>query len=154
MEKTSPFHDTLTIERHFKAPVARVWKTFRDQELKSRWFKAPDGYVVAERGLDFRVGGKEVLRGHFPNGMATSYDATIYDIVDEHRIIYAYDLLIDGKRFSVSLVTVELREEAGGTKLYFTEQNTYVNAPADAHASRIKGISWHLDNLAKVLENT
>lgn len=31
------------------------------------------------------------------------------------------------------------------TTLLFTEQNTYINAPQDANASRIRGVSWHLE---------
>jgi hypothetical protein len=131
METKLPFHDTFTLERTFKAKASKVFEAFRNLELKSQWFKAPADYNMAERSLDFRVGGREVMRGSFPNGTATSYDATFYDIVENERIVYVYDLL---------------------TKLLFTEQNTYINAPADANANRILGVSWHLDNLEKLFQ--
>lgn len=153
MDTKLPFHDTFTLERSFKAKVSKVFDAFRNIELKSQWFVAPSDYTVAERSLDFRVGGREVLRGSFPNGTSTFYDATFYDIVENERIIYVYDLLINGKRFSVTLATIELKEEEEQTKLLFTEQNTFVNAPADANASRIEGVSWHLDNLEKLLQS-
>ena len=150
-EPKLPFHDVFTLTRLLKAPPARVFAAFRDIDLKSKWFIAPGDYQIAERSLDFRVGGKEVLRGKFDNGTTTSYDATYYDITDNERIIYAYDLLINGSRFSVTLATILFRAKDGGTELSFTEQNVYVNAPADAHASRIKGVAWHLDNLDQAL---
>lgn len=152
MENVQAFHDTFTIDRLMKARISRVFDAFCKLELKSQWFIAPAGYKIAERSLDFRVGGREILRGQFPNGTATSYDATFYEILENQRIIYAYDLLINGKRFSVTLATVELREENGGTRVLFTEQNIYLNAPADANQSRIQGVSWHLENLEKLLE--
>ncbi|WP_141732364.1 SRPBCC domain-containing protein [Oligoflexus tunisiensis] len=152
METKMPFHDTFTLERTFKARVSKVFDAFRKIELKGQWFIAPADYNVSERSLDFRAGGREVLRGSFPNGTTTSYDATYYDIVENERIVYVYDLLINGTRFSVTLATIEMKEEGGTTKLLFTEQNTYINAPADANASRIRGVSWHLDNLEKLLQ--
>jgi uncharacterized protein YndB with AHSA1/START domain len=152
METKLPFHDTFTLERTFKAKASKVFEAFRNLELKSQWFKAPADYNMAERSLDFRVGGREVMRGSFPNGTATSYDATFYDIVENERIVYVYDLLINGLRFSVTLATIEMKEEGGVTKLLFTEQNTYINAPADANANRILGVSWHLDNLEKLFQ--
>src|SRR6478735_12060942 len=148
MEHVTPFHDTLVIERRFKASPAKVFDAFRKPELKSRWFMGPEGYVEVERLIEFWVGGREILKGRFPDGKATSYDGHYYDIVDNRRIVYAYDLLINGQRFSVTLATIEFREDNGGTHLLFTEQNTYIHAPKDAHASRIHGISWHMDNLA------
>nr|AIA11415.1 Activator of Hsp90 ATPase homolog 1-like protein [uncultured bacterium] len=151
MEKVQPFHDTFTLDRHIKASPAKVFDAFRNPELKSKWFVGPAGYEVAERSIDFRIGGREILRGKFPDGKTTSYDATFYDIVDGQRIVYAYDLVINGKRFSVTLATVEFRESAGGTRLLFTEQNTYIHAPTDAHTSRQQGVNFHIDNLVELL---
>lgn len=145
-----PFNDVFTLERTFKAPVSKVYNAFKDFDLKCKWFVAPPGYELAERSLDFRVGGKEIMRGQFPSGKKTSYDATFYDIVENERIIYAYDLLINDERFSVTLATISFWEEGGQTHMTFTEQNAYVNAPENANASRMEGVSWHLDNLTKL----
>ncbi len=151
METKLPFHDVFTLERTFKAKASKVFEAFQKIDLKGQWFIAPADYKISERSLDFRVGGKEVLRGSFPNGTKTSYDALYYDIVENQRIVYVYDLLINDVRFSVTLATVEFIEEGGKTKLLLTEQNTFINAPADANASRIHGVSWHLDNLEKII---
>lgn len=48
---------------------------------------------------------------------------------------------------------MEIKENGASTTLLFTEQNTYINAPADANAQRIRGVSWHLDNLLNLVEN-
>lgn len=145
-----PFHDILKLERTLKAPASRVFDAFRKLELKRRWFTAPSDYQELERSIDFRLGGKEILRGKFPSGLTTSYEATFYDIVEDSRIVYAYDLLHNGQRFSVTLATIELQSEGSTTHLTFTEQNVYLNAPADANESRIRGVSWHLDQLEKL----
>ena len=46
--------------------------------------------------LDFRVGGRERSRGTAPDGRAYTYEALYQDIVPARRIVYTYDMLLDG----------------------------------------------------------
>jgi uncharacterized protein YndB with AHSA1/START domain len=48
-----------------------------------------------------------------------------HDIVDGERIVFAYDLLLDGRLISVSLTTVEVRPDGDGTRLVFTEHGAF-----------------------------
>ena len=43
------------------------------------------------------------------------------------RIVYAYDMHLEGTRISVSLGTVELEPEGDGTRLTYTEQGAYLD---------------------------
>jgi uncharacterized protein YndB with AHSA1/START domain len=55
-------HRTLSIERSYPAPPARVFEAFADPGTKRRWFAEDTGFEVDEFALDFRVGGFERTR--------------------------------------------------------------------------------------------
>ena len=68
--KTPPVvHGSFTIERTYAAKVPRVFAAWADIETKARWFIGPpDTWKLLQRELDFRVGGKELLRGEHSSG--------------------------------------------------------------------------------------
>ena len=57
-----------------------------------------------------------------------------HDIVPEQRIVYAYDLVLDGRLVSVSLATIELHPEGSGTRLVFTEHGAFLDGLDDPAA--------------------
>src|SRR5690242_12028348 len=95
-------HASFTLERHYDAPVALLYKAFSDQEAKSRWFGGGAEWDMQSREFDFRVGGKEHLSGKWKSGMVSTFDAVYRDIVPEQRIVYCYDMHLDGRHISVS----------------------------------------------------
>jgi hypothetical protein len=56
-------HATFTLERRYPVPPSRVFGAWVDPVAKARWFSTGDSHQ-----LDFRVGGREVARGHAPAG--------------------------------------------------------------------------------------
>ena len=119
MTERSVEHATFVVERTYDATPARVFAAWAEPEAKARWFRGPDERV-AEFELDFRVGGREINRGAV-EGQEYTYEALYQDIVPDERIVYAYDMHMAGERISVSLGTVELTPEGGGTRLTYTE---------------------------------
>lgn len=117
-------HD-FTIERRFRQTPAQAFRAFADPELKQRWFGLPEGWTDANWELDFRVGGSEVSVGRDPRGALHEFRSRYHDIVDGERIVFAYDLLLDGRLISVSLTTVEVRPDGDGTRLVFTEHGAF-----------------------------
>ncbi|MDR3506956.1 MAG: SRPBCC family protein [Caulobacteraceae bacterium] len=143
---------TFTIERVLKASPARVFAAYASLEAKSAWFKAPSDIETLNRDFDFRVGGKERFRARWPGGMVTDFQATYHDIVENERIILAYDMFQNDDKLSVSLLTLELRAEGDTTRLIHTEQGSYLIGGAEAVKGREHGTTWHVDNLVAVLE--
>ncbi len=120
-------HDTFTLERTYGASPRQVFAAWANPEAKARWFGGPsDRWTSTERSMDFRVGGQERAGGLFKDGMTSLFVCTYLDIVDQERIIYAYDMFVDGVKISVSLATIEIVPTAsGGTLLRVTEHGAY-----------------------------
>jgi uncharacterized protein YndB with AHSA1/START domain len=153
MTETMPrsvVHDTFSIERTYPVPVERVFAAWKTIEAKAQWFANDEGVeVVGTHTLDFRPGGTERFTAK-AEGMTFEFAATYYDIVGDERIVWAYDMLMDGRRISASLATVELAPVAGGTKLVLTEQGAYLDG-LDTNAQRAEGTEQFLNNLGSYL---
>jgi uncharacterized protein YndB with AHSA1/START domain len=146
-------HGHFTIERHYDATPARVFKAFADPAIKAKWFIGPEGWSQIAREVDFRVGGDELLQGRFPSGMETRFDARYYEIIENERIAYSYDMHLSGRHHSLSVATVELFPEGGGTTFVFTEQVAFFDG-TDAEqgaAMRKRGTNSHFDRIAQYL---
>jgi uncharacterized protein YndB with AHSA1/START domain len=142
-------HD-FTIERHLRQTPEQTFQAFANPELRQRWFRVPDSWTETEWSLDFRVGGSEVNAGRDDRGSHHLFRSRFHDIVEGARIVFAYDLLVDGRLTSVSLTTVELRPETGGTHLVFTEHGAFLD-DLDDSSERAHGTGLLLDRLETVL---
>jgi uncharacterized protein YndB with AHSA1/START domain len=143
-------HATFSIERTFASTPALVFAAWAEPRAKARWFAGPDNWKETIREFDFRVGGRERLSGIWPGGRVSAFDARYLDIAPSQRIIYVYDMHIDGAKISVSLATVEFKPAAIGTRMIFTEQGAFLDGYDDA-GSREQGTRGLLDKLEAAL---
>jgi uncharacterized protein YndB with AHSA1/START domain len=111
--------------------------------------------IAEEFEMDFRVGGSDVAafrfgeKSPFP-GLPLVYRTTYFDIVEDRRIVYAYNLSMGGKVISASLVTFEFLAAGDETEVLFTEQGAYFEG-ADGPAMRQQGWQGLLDRLGQHL---
>jgi uncharacterized protein YndB with AHSA1/START domain len=150
MIERSVVHATFVIERTYDAAPARVFKAWADPAAKAIWFVRSEGWKPEAYEMDFRIGGREHLKGGSPGGPTHTFDAQYQDIVPDHRIIYTYDMHADDKRISVSLATVEFKPAGAGTRLIFTEQSVFLDG-ADKPGNREQGTRTLLENLGAAL---
>lgn len=154
---TSPTRRTVfggfTIDRVLDAAPARVFAAFADPALKAQWFGVSEDWELTEVSLDFRVGGEEVNHGRHTSGMFSQMWAQYQDIVPDERIVWTYRMALDGTPISVSLASVELAAQDGGTRLVFTEQDAFFDAFED-NGGREQGTDEILDVLAAFLART
>ena len=150
MAEPSVTHATFTIERTYAAVPSRVFHALSDKAAKSRWFVGPDEWRQARFEMDFRVGGREVNSGGPEGGELHTFEAIYHDIVEDQRIVYSYDMHIGDTRISVSLATIVLIPDQGGTRLVFTEQAAFLDGYDDA-GSRERGPRDLLDALGRSL---
>ena len=144
-------HGNFTIERVYDAPVAMVFKAWADRDAKARWFGPPVECTDVVREQDFRVGGRDRLKATWPGGRITEFRAEYRDVVENERIVYVYDLLVDAKKISISLATITFARSGKGTKLIVTEQGAFLDGYDDAGA-RERGTADLLDRLGHSLE--
>ncbi len=144
-------HATFAIDRAFAATPAQVFTAWSSAQAKSRWFAAPSNeWNQLDRELDFRVGGRERLRGRWASGLITDFQAIYTDIVPGQRIVYTYNMHLDERKISVSLATVEFKPADAGTLLIVTEQGAFLDGYDDA-GSRERGTRALLEQLAASL---
>ncbi len=143
-------HDTFVIERTYDIPIAQVFQAWSDPELKARWFAGSADALGSSYELDFRIGGHELNRGGPAGGPVYTYDSEYRDIVPEQRIVYTYEMFADEIRLSVSLATVQFREQGATTQLIVTEQGVFLDGH-DTSAQREDGTRGLLDSLTRFL---
>jgi uncharacterized protein YndB with AHSA1/START domain len=146
---SSVTHATFEVERRYPAPPALAFAAWSDPAIKARWFGRA-GWNEETYELDFRVGGRERRQGRAPDGSVHVFDARFQDIVAPERIIFSYDMHVDERRISVSLVTVTVEPRGTGTRLTLVEQGAFLDDLDDA-TQRRGGFEALLDRLATVL---
>lgn len=151
MTAMAAVHTSFSIDRLYAASPAEVFAAFSNAERKRRWFAEGEGWQVDEFSVDFRVGGFERSRFRFQGGPEISNDTTYLDIVTDQRIVIAYVMALAGARFSASLATIEFKPEGSGTRLFYTEQDSFLDGQ-DGSADRETGCRELLETLAAEVE--
>ncbi|MBD1547926.1 SRPBCC family protein [Roseibium aggregatum] len=152
MTERGVVHAMFTLERTYRASRRLLFEAFADFDKKRKWFGGPDGTSAAS--MDFRIGGREHSHGvveFHDHSHSYRFDSIYLDIVEDERIIYAYDMDADGRHVSASLTTIELFDVPGGTRLKFTEQGAFLDG-YDGPQMREDGTRDLLDALGRVVE--
>jgi uncharacterized protein YndB with AHSA1/START domain len=138
-------HSTFSLERVYETSTGRVFAAWADPAAKARWF-SPNG----PHELDFRVGGREVNRGHNQDGEVLTFESQYHDIVFGKRIAYTSTLSVGENLVTVSLTTVELTPDGDSTRLVLTEHGAFLDGH-EQPAWRQQGTGQWLDALAAEL---
>jgi len=149
MIERSIVHGSFTVKRTYPHPLAKVFKAWADPAIKRQWYGGPDQHD-SRRVFQFRPGGRENNFGKVGN-LQFALESQYYDIVPDNRIVYAYDVQIDGVMTSLSVATVEFKAApGGGTELVMTEQGAFLDGHDNADERR-GGTEWVLDRLGEIL---
>ncbi|MFI5878826.1 SRPBCC domain-containing protein [Streptomyces sp. NPDC051554] len=128
-ENTPVRHGSFELRVHIEAPPERVFAAFAEPELRARWFKLPGPSRTAEHELDFRVGGGERARNRVLSedmDERIEYRSRFVDLEPAEHLVYVYEAFVNDVRRWVSLVSVRLAAQDGGTRLDWIEQYTYL----------------------------
>jgi uncharacterized protein YndB with AHSA1/START domain len=151
-------HASFSLVRSLNAPPSRVFDAFSDHASKKKWFAGPPEWNQGESSLDFREGGRETDVGGPVGGFVSTMHAIYHDIVENERIVYTYEMLLDGARMSVSLSTLELEPDGDGTLLTLTEQGAFFTGSVESDAAQVagrkEGTNGLLDALKEYVEGS
>ncbi len=142
-------HTDFVIERDFAAPPEAVYRAWTDPEAKRQWSDCHAEHTTAYH-LDFRRHGHESHEVRYPDGRLQQIKKVFFDIEPARRIVFSYDIRLDGRCLSVSLVTVEFSTSRRGTRMVYTEQLAYLDGHED-RAQRMQGTEEGLDRLGLAL---
>lgn len=143
-------HAQFTIEREVPVAPAVVFRAFADPAVKAKWFGGEEGWEQGEVSVDFEVGGREVNEGTFEKKVTSRFVATYTDIVENERLVYTYDMWINGAHISTSVATWEFEPTTVGTKLTLVEFGAHLDG-FDTGAQREEGTRGLVDALVAYL---
>jgi uncharacterized protein YndB with AHSA1/START domain len=146
----SQAHATFVIERTYEATIDAVWHALSDNDQRDQWFGGGAEFDVSEGSHDFRVGGHGIEDGQWKGGPTSRFFSTYTDIVDRYRIVFTYDMWVDGQHISTSLTTIVVEPDAESTRLTFTEQAVHLDG-LDSAEGREEGTRGLLDQLEAFL---
>lgn len=157
MSDQSVIHNTFVIERSYPVPVERVFAAFADPGKKRQWFFEGNDHEVEEFQMDFKVGGHDRARLRFKEGTpiagrVITNESMYEDIVPNHRVVSAYSMSLDEKRFTAALVTIQFLPTEKGTDLIVTHQGAYFEG---IQGPQMLEHGWNtlVDRLGKYLAN-
>jgi uncharacterized protein YndB with AHSA1/START domain len=99
---------------------------------------------------DFRVGGHGIEDGQWQGGQTSRFFSTYTDIGDRYRIVFTYDMWMDGHHISTSLTTIVVEPDGESTRLTFPEQAVHLDG-LDSVEGREEGTRGLLDQLGALL---
>jgi uncharacterized protein YndB with AHSA1/START domain len=85
--------------RNRVSATAVVWRAIRT----GRNHRTPDG-----------PGGRERLKGRWGGRVGSTFDATYYDMIENERLVYCYEIHLDDRKISVSVATLQLQADGNG----------------------------------------
>lgn len=124
----------LHLVRRYPVGREKVWRAWTDPQALSQWFGPAGADAVTVAELDVRTGGRYRIGFRTPDGEEHLVSGTYEDVQPLRRLAFTWAWQSTPER--VSLVTLELREVAGGTELDFRHARFFDDA---AHANHSRG---------------
>jgi uncharacterized protein YndB with AHSA1/START domain len=146
--KPSVAHETVVIERTYKASPARVFAAWESVEARLRWSKPSADTGLIYDAHDFRVGGKDIVRCGPASDLRFHAEVYYLDIAPATRLIFSERISEAGKPMATSMITVEFRATGQDTHQVVTMQIAALDG-SDMVEGYKEGWEPTLDNLAK-----
>jgi uncharacterized protein YndB with AHSA1/START domain len=148
MAQAKPNDDLILRQsRSFAAPRERVFRAFTAPAQLVKWW-GPKGFTVPSCTLEVRVGGawRTIMRS--PEGKDHIVSGVYREITPPARLVFTWGWETEGERGQETVVTIELFERPGGTRLELTHERFESDDSLDRHRH---GWSSCLDCLEEAL---
>jgi len=138
---------SLTIQRHFDAPIERVWRAWTEPEAMFQWF-GPEGAEVTHAETDVRVDGSfRVIFSIPPDPEVHNVSGVYREVEDKQKLVFTWQWITMPER--ESLVSVMLRAEGDRTLMIFSHEQFADEEARDGHE---EGWTGSFDRLAAYLD--
>jgi uncharacterized protein YndB with AHSA1/START domain len=147
----------IVIQRVFKLPISKVWQALTVAENFKKWW-GPGDYSCPYSTMEARKGGKYLNCMRGPDGKETWSTGVIQEFIPGEKlvltdsfadskgnIIDASDAGMSGEWPRELLITFELEEADGATKLTLTHEGV----PEEMHDECVEGWNGCFDKLEK-----
>jgi uncharacterized protein YndB with AHSA1/START domain len=123
---------SLTLERFYPVPPAKVWRAWTDPEALKRWWGpgGPQGVAIAE--LDVRVGGRFRIVFGGAQGKDHEVQGAYREVVPDRRLVFTWTWPRTTPERE-SLVTIEFKAAGRGTELVFVHARHFDATVRDNH---------------------
>jgi uncharacterized protein YndB with AHSA1/START domain len=151
---TTPSDQEIRMTRLFNAPRDLVFEAMtRPEHVREWWGRLGDGYSVPVCEIDLRVGGRWRFVNRHPRGEA-AFHGEYREIAPPGRVVFTE--IFEEFPDSVSVVTAELTDEGGKTRLTATVRYPSVEVRdmvLGTGMSRGAGISYdRLEDLVETMQ--
>ena len=153
---TTPSDQEIRLTRLFDAPRHLVFEAMtRPEHVKQWWGRLGDGYSVPVCEIDLRIGGEWRFVNRHPKGEA-AFRGEYREITPPSRLVFTE--IFEEFPDTVSVVTTELTEEDGKTRMTSTVQYPSLDVRdmvLSTGMSRGAGISYdRLEDLVAALQRS
>ena len=144
---------SLTIKRDFDASREKIFKAWTDPDILMKWF-GPKGVSTESAIIDLRVGGKYHYTLKLPDGKIADHHGEYREITPPEKIVFT--AILDGQGcsgnegvYAETVVTVELQDKGGSTRLTLTHDFFPNEESKDSH---LFGWNGSFDRLTEVMD--
>jgi uncharacterized protein YndB with AHSA1/START domain len=153
MSDTRTHHATIVLEHHYDAPPSRVYAEFANPVVRAKW-SAPSGDELIYDESAFKVGGRDVFRCGPKGDLRFRGEATYHFIAPGGCVISSESSQAGSQHLAVSLNTMELQGNSGGTNLKLTVQvvsfvgEDLVKGFEAGNRGALEGLAAHLADIS------
>jgi uncharacterized protein YndB with AHSA1/START domain len=138
---------SVTIQRRYDAPPARVYAAWTKADMIVRWFGPTDArQETVKAEMDVRVGGRFTISFTKADGDSLRVTGLYKEVVPDHKLVFGWAWLTGSGH--ESQVTVVTTADGDGTLLTLTHEQLLDEPTRDGHR---RGWSESLEKLAATL---
>jgi uncharacterized protein YndB with AHSA1/START domain len=139
---------SLTLNREYAAPPAKVWQAWTDATILKQWWATSAGERTSLAELDVRVGGRYRICFGGADGNQHECAGVYQEVAKPKKLVFTWSWPRTTPE-RVSLVTILFNAKGGGTELVFRHEQFFDEAARDNHK---RGWTSLLDKLAEFLK--
>jgi uncharacterized protein YndB with AHSA1/START domain len=122
---------SLTLKRHYAAPIERVYRAWTDPEALKRWFGPSDEGRILVSETNPTVGGRYRIVMEMPSGEQHRVGGIYRELVPNEKLVFTWAWESTPER--ESLVTVRLKPSGDGTDMTLIHEQFFDEATRDRH---------------------